>query len=164
MRAEAQRIKERVAFEREIKMAMQREAKRLKRVVLTTRKKMSRIRMNGGACFKMAGSKNATRPSLPFPRTTQANRLMHAFMPTTGKPEGLAIFWHAKLTRTVLERCQVVCPHSMSRMSLRSMQMSRRCGARSSCQAPPSLWRRSKEWPIAPQPATPPESSTHSAP
>ena len=92
MRAEAWRIKERVAFEREIKMAMQREAKEAEEdgpddpeEDVEDPDEWWRLLQDGGEQESYVPESILSQNYTPL----QANRLMHAFMPTTGQPEEL---------------------------------------------------------------------------
>ena len=92
MRAEARRIKERVAFEREIKMAMQREAKETEErdpddpeEDVEDPDEWWRLLQDGGEQERYTPESILSQSYTPL----QANRLMHAFMPTTGQPEEL---------------------------------------------------------------------------
>ena len=87
MRAEARRIKERVAFEREIKMAMQREAKEAEdggpddpEEDVEDADEWWRLLQDGGEQERYTPESILSQSYTPL----QANRLMHAFMPTTG--------------------------------------------------------------------------------
>ena len=72
MRAEARRIQERVAFEHEIRAAMERQRKDMTEDADPGPEEdvEDPDQTSGGDCFRMAGSRKATPPSLSFPRTT----------------------------------------------------------------------------------------------
>ena len=111
IRAEARRMQERVTFEKEIRLAMQQKATEGRdpedpEEDIEDPDEWWRLLQDGGEQERYVPESILPQNCTPL----KANRLMHAFMPTTGKPE--ATFWHAKLTRTVLQRCRVVCPCS----------------------------------------------------
>ena len=92
IRAEARRMQERVTFEKEIRLAMGREAKEAEEggpddpeEDVEDPDEWWRLLQDGGEQERYIPESILSQNYTPL----QANRLMHAFMPTSGQPEEL---------------------------------------------------------------------------